>query len=122
MEVHDDPLNAPSDGPNMIRLKDLQGILETLLEYATLTKQAEQGSILGSHSPFYMNTSSNHIDEYRRQKYRRTAENLEPLDKYTIEEYKFDPPESFTPGENESFTKDVRDEFNEKMKRYVGST
>ena len=87
MEVHDDPDNAPSDGPNMIRLKDLQGILETLLEYATLTKQAEQGSILGSHSPFYMNTNSNYIDEYRRQK---------PLEEYTIEEYKFDPPESFT--------------------------
>ena len=41
MEVHDDPDNAPSDGPNMIRLEDLKGILETLLEYATIAQQVE---------------------------------------------------------------------------------
>ena len=41
MEVHDDPDNAPSDGPNMIILEDLKGILETLLEYATIAQQAE---------------------------------------------------------------------------------
>ena len=55
-----------------------------------------------------MNTNSNHVDEHRRQKYRKTAENLEPLEKYTIEEYKFDPPEL--------------NEFDEKMKKYVGPT
>lgn len=31
MEVHEDPDNAPSDGPNMVHLKDLRGILETLV-------------------------------------------------------------------------------------------
>ena len=39
MEVHDDPDNAPSDGPNMIRLSDLKGILETLLEYAIVSER-----------------------------------------------------------------------------------
>ena len=41
MEVHDDPDNAPSDGPNMIRLQDLRGILETLLEFATVAQKVE---------------------------------------------------------------------------------
>ena len=41
MEVHDDPDNAPSDGQNMIRLKDLKGILETLLEFATVAQKVE---------------------------------------------------------------------------------
>lgn len=30
MEVHQDPDHAPSDGPNMVRLDDLEGIVETL--------------------------------------------------------------------------------------------
>jgi 2-dehydro-3-deoxyphosphooctonate aldolase (KDO 8-P synthase) len=30
MEVHEDPDHAPSDGPNMIRLSDLHGILEQI--------------------------------------------------------------------------------------------
>ena len=29
-EVHEDPDNAPSDGPNMLRLEDLSGLLESL--------------------------------------------------------------------------------------------
>ena len=41
LEVHNDPDNAPSDGPNMIILKDLKGILETILEYATIAQQVE---------------------------------------------------------------------------------
>ena len=41
MEVHDDPDNAPSDGQNMIRLKDLKGILETILEFATVAQKVE---------------------------------------------------------------------------------
>lgn len=32
METHQDPDNAPSDGPNMIHLKDLPSIIEVLLE------------------------------------------------------------------------------------------
>ena len=30
MEVHDDPDNAPSDGPNAVHLKDMPKILEKL--------------------------------------------------------------------------------------------
>ena len=38
MEVHQDPDHAPSDGPNMIRLDELEGILATLKAYDELTK------------------------------------------------------------------------------------
>lgn len=34
MEVHEDPDHAPSDGPNMVRLKDLKKLLERLLKVA----------------------------------------------------------------------------------------
>jgi 2-dehydro-3-deoxyphosphooctonate aldolase (KDO 8-P synthase) len=38
MEVHQDPDNAPSDGPNMVRLDQLPGILEQLMEFDQLAK------------------------------------------------------------------------------------
>lgn len=38
MEVHQDPDNAPSDGPNMVYLDKLPGILEELLEFDRLAK------------------------------------------------------------------------------------
>jgi 2-dehydro-3-deoxyphosphooctonate aldolase (KDO 8-P synthase) len=38
MEVHQDPDNAPSDGPNMLKLKDLRQTLETLLEIDRIAK------------------------------------------------------------------------------------
>ena len=38
MEVHKDPDNAPSDGPNMIKLKDISGIIETLQELDGVAK------------------------------------------------------------------------------------
>jgi 2-dehydro-3-deoxyphosphooctonate aldolase (KDO 8-P synthase) len=38
MEVHEDPDRAPSDGPNMVRLKELPGILETLLAHDRIAK------------------------------------------------------------------------------------
>jgi 2-dehydro-3-deoxyphosphooctonate aldolase (KDO 8-P synthase) len=38
LETHEDPDNAPSDGPNMIHLKDLPGIVETLLEIDRIAK------------------------------------------------------------------------------------
>ena len=41
LEVHDDPDTAPSDGQNMIVLKDLKGILETILEFATVAQKVE---------------------------------------------------------------------------------
>jgi 2-dehydro-3-deoxyphosphooctonate aldolase (KDO 8-P synthase) len=38
METHQDPDNAPSDGPNMVKLKDLPALLETLVEFDRLAK------------------------------------------------------------------------------------
>jgi 2-dehydro-3-deoxyphosphooctonate aldolase (KDO 8-P synthase) len=38
MEVHQDPDNAPSDGPNMVRLDQLEGILKELVEFDRLAK------------------------------------------------------------------------------------
>src|SRR5579872_2312277 len=38
METHQDPDNAPSDGPNMVRLRDLPALLETLIEFDRLAK------------------------------------------------------------------------------------
>ena len=32
MEVHENPDKAPSDGPNMLRLKELPALLERLLK------------------------------------------------------------------------------------------
>ena len=38
METHEDPDSAPSDGPNMIYLKDMPGILATLKALDTVAK------------------------------------------------------------------------------------
>jgi 2-dehydro-3-deoxyphosphooctonate aldolase (KDO 8-P synthase) len=38
METHDDPDSAPSDGPNMVHLKDLPAILKTLVEIDCIAK------------------------------------------------------------------------------------
>ena len=38
IETHEDPDSAPSDGPNMIALKDLPAIVETLLEIDRIAK------------------------------------------------------------------------------------
>jgi len=38
METHQDPDKAPSDGPNMIRIKELPALLETLVEFDRLAK------------------------------------------------------------------------------------
>jgi 2-dehydro-3-deoxyphosphooctonate aldolase (KDO 8-P synthase) len=38
IECHEDPDHAPSDGPNMIPLRDMEGLLRTLLAYDRLTK------------------------------------------------------------------------------------
>jgi 2-dehydro-3-deoxyphosphooctonate aldolase (KDO 8-P synthase) len=39
MEVHQDPDNAPSDGPNMIRLDDFSALLSELVELDYVTKK-----------------------------------------------------------------------------------
>ncbi|PZP54455.1 MAG: 3-deoxy-8-phosphooctulonate synthase [Micavibrio aeruginosavorus] len=38
METHQDPDNAPSDGPNMVKLHDMQGLLEKMIQIDRLTK------------------------------------------------------------------------------------
>ena len=38
METHQDPDNAPSDGPNMVPLKALPALVETLMAFDTLAK------------------------------------------------------------------------------------
>lgn len=38
METHQDPDSAPSDGPNMVRLKELPAILKTLVEIDRIAK------------------------------------------------------------------------------------
>ena len=40
METHEDPDRAPSDGPNMVPLKDMPALLERLLEFDRLAKRA----------------------------------------------------------------------------------
>ncbi len=38
METHQDPDRAPSDGPNMVHLKDMPALLETLMEFDRVAK------------------------------------------------------------------------------------
>ncbi|WP_376742186.1 3-deoxy-8-phosphooctulonate synthase [Pseudorhizobium tarimense] len=40
IETHEDPDNAPSDGPNMVHLKDMPRLMEKLLAYDAVTKGA----------------------------------------------------------------------------------
>ncbi|MBB5074279.1 2-dehydro-3-deoxyphosphooctonate aldolase (KDO 8-P synthase) [Bartonella callosciuri] len=39
LETHQDPDNAPSDGPNMVKIDNLQRLLETLMEFDYLSKK-----------------------------------------------------------------------------------
>jgi 2-dehydro-3-deoxyphosphooctonate aldolase (KDO 8-P synthase) len=41
MEVHEDPDNAPSDGPNMVKLKDLPALIETLIAFDGVAKKKD---------------------------------------------------------------------------------
>ena len=41
VETHPDPDNAPSDGPNMIALRDFEALLRTLLSHDRLTKSGQ---------------------------------------------------------------------------------
>jgi 2-dehydro-3-deoxyphosphooctonate aldolase (KDO 8-P synthase) len=38
IETHQDPDRAPSDGPNMVPLKQMQGLLQRLVEFDQLAK------------------------------------------------------------------------------------
>jgi len=44
METHPDPDHAPSDGPNMVPLKDFEGLVGELLEYDALAKRRRPGA------------------------------------------------------------------------------
>ncbi len=41
METHEDPDRAPSDGPNMVPLRDVPALIETLMAYDALTKSGK---------------------------------------------------------------------------------
>ena len=45
METHQDPDNAPSDGPNMVHLKDLPALVETLVAFDRLAKERPVGPV-----------------------------------------------------------------------------
>ena len=45
IETHQDPDRAPSDGPNMLPLKEMEPLLERLMEFDALAKQATGGAI-----------------------------------------------------------------------------
>ena len=38
METHQDPDSAPSDGPNMVPLNEMEGLLERLMAFDALAK------------------------------------------------------------------------------------
>ena len=40
METHQDPDNAPSDGPNMVPFKELEGLLTQLVAFDRVAKAA----------------------------------------------------------------------------------
>jgi 2-dehydro-3-deoxyphosphooctonate aldolase (KDO 8-P synthase) len=40
IEAHEDPDNAPSDGPNMVRIEELEGLLGTLRAIDGVVKPA----------------------------------------------------------------------------------
>ncbi len=40
METHEDPDNAPSDGPNMVRLSEIESIVSRLMEFDRLAKRS----------------------------------------------------------------------------------
>jgi 2-dehydro-3-deoxyphosphooctonate aldolase (KDO 8-P synthase) len=44
IETHQDPDKAPSDGPNMIPLKDMEPLLERLMKFDALAKTAAKGA------------------------------------------------------------------------------
>jgi 2-dehydro-3-deoxyphosphooctonate aldolase (KDO 8-P synthase) len=41
METHQDPDHAPSDGPNMVHLKDMPALLAELIEFDKLAKKKQ---------------------------------------------------------------------------------
>jgi 2-dehydro-3-deoxyphosphooctonate aldolase (KDO 8-P synthase) len=46
METHPDPDKAPSDGPNMVPLKDLPELIATLMALDRVAKAQDRGASL----------------------------------------------------------------------------
>jgi 2-dehydro-3-deoxyphosphooctonate aldolase (KDO 8-P synthase) len=44
IETHPDPDHAPSDGPNMVPLREFEGLLKTLMAFDTLAKNLEKNA------------------------------------------------------------------------------
>jgi len=44
METHQDPDKAPSDGPNMIPLKQMPALIEELMAFDRLAKSRAKGT------------------------------------------------------------------------------
>jgi 2-dehydro-3-deoxyphosphooctonate aldolase (KDO 8-P synthase) len=42
METHQDPDNAPSDGPNMVKLSELADLVKSLKDIDSLTKSSQK--------------------------------------------------------------------------------
>ena len=42
IETHPDPDHAPSDGPNMVPLREFEGLVRTLLSFDALAKKLEK--------------------------------------------------------------------------------
>ncbi|MDA9243206.1 3-deoxy-8-phosphooctulonate synthase, partial [Amylibacter sp.] len=40
IECHEDPNNAPSDGPNMIKLNHMPSLIQSLMEFDILAKKS----------------------------------------------------------------------------------
>ncbi len=43
LETHQDPDNAPSDGPNMIRLSDMAQVIDELMAFDKVAKAMPRG-------------------------------------------------------------------------------
>ena len=43
IETHQDPDKAPSDGPNMVPLKEMEALLRRLIGFDRLAKDSKQG-------------------------------------------------------------------------------
>ncbi len=44
IETHQDPDKAPSDGPNMVPLKEMEALLRRLMEFDRLAKSPKRGA------------------------------------------------------------------------------
>lgn len=58
LEVHPDPDNAPSDGPNMLRLQDFEGVVSDIVRFSYKGVINEEGSMGNNNGVRPLRTSS----------------------------------------------------------------